>query len=85
MIPERTLDSINNYVQEGIPPGHFVQAVLENNLFEAFARGDEGNLEALLEIIEYVYNHIPAKCWGSQEKVRLWLEKSEMVRNLLTS
>ena len=74
MIPERTLESIQRYVNYKVSPGHFVRAVLENDLFEAFGRGDEENLDALKEIVIYVYSYIPSACWGSPGKVKEWLE-----------
>lgn len=73
MIPERTRNSIRRYVVDKVPPRHFVTAVLENNLFEAFGRGDEENLDALKEIVIYIYNEIPSGCWGSPRKVKAWL------------
>ena len=66
--------SLDNYVSQGIPTGGFLQAVLENNLFEAFARADSENLRDLQEIIQYCYQRLPSSCWGSPENVREWLD-----------
>jgi len=65
---------ILNYVQNRVPPGHFLYAVLTNNLREAFGRADESNTTAMRDIVAYCYNKIPATCWGSPEHVKAWLE-----------
>lgn len=78
-IPEHLLEGINRYVEERIPTGGFLRAVLENNLTESFGRADTESREALFEIVRYLYWEVPADCWGSPEKVKKWLypERSE--------
>jgi len=68
-------ESLKRYVDHGIETGSFLRAVLENNLSEAFSRADYINQTRLHEIVRYVYNHLPANCWGSEEKVKNWLNK----------
>lgn len=68
------LEAIDRYAKLKIRTGSFLQAVLENNLREAFARADEGNRAAMFEIVKYCHNNIPADCWGSEAKVAAWLE-----------
>ena len=77
MIPECTLDGIKRYVEDRIPPGGFLTAILENKLMESFLRADKENKEALFEIVSYCYNKLPIYCWGSPEKVENWLEREE--------
>ena len=77
MIPERTLDGIRRYVEDRIPPGGFLTAVLENNLKESFARADDENLVTIFELVSYIYNRIPFMCWGSPETVDKWLKREE--------
>jgi hypothetical protein len=74
-----TKNNINNYVQQHIDPGDFLQAVLANDLREAFGRADEENRYAMFEIVKYCYNHIPRNCWGSWEVVRGWLAQEPVV------
>lgn len=80
MIPERTKQTIDDYVEHGYNPGGFVSAVLENNLVDAVSRADRENLEHLSEICDYVYWKIPADCWGSTAKVKDWRKKKQMSR-----
>lgn len=70
-----TIEDILRYVNDKVPPGDFLQAVLENNLKESFQRADEDNIRSMFEIVQFIYNEIPASCWGSPEKVKKWLEK----------
>lgn len=67
--------AIDAYAKEGYPVGDFLQAVLSNDLRDAFGRADDDNLRDLHEIVRYCWWDIPGDCWGSREKVRDWLEK----------
>ena len=81
MIPQYTINAIRSYVENGIIPGGFLKAVLTNDLFGAFAHADSSNKEALSEICQYIYNEIPANCWGSKE-ILLKYSKSKLVDNV---
>jgi len=74
VIPQYTLDSLTRYVEHGIPPGSFLCAVLENNLFSAVGRADKANLAALPEIVKYVYNEVPSPAWGNSKAVSDYIE-----------
>lgn len=69
--------SLDRYAIEHIECGHFLTAVLENDLFEAVGRADSENLEVLPHICAYVYNILPATCHGSKEKVQAYLAERE--------
>ena len=72
--------SIDRYVSDGVPTGGFLQAVLENNLFEAVGRADHSSLANLQAICRYVYNEVPAPCWGSPGKVDAWFAEKRKAR-----
>ena len=74
MIPKNTLEGLERYVKDRIHPGDFLQAVLENDLALSFSKADDENRKAMFEIVNYIYNIIPSKCWGSSEQVRRWLD-----------
>ena len=76
-IPARTKNAIDYHAEHGWPVGDFVQAVLENNLVEAFKRADDENLAAMQEIVKYCYNEIPGGAWGSPAKFMAHLDKKE--------
>ena len=67
------IESIMSYVEDRVPPGDFLEAVLENDLKESFERADDDNIRSMFEIVQFIYNEIPARCWGSPEKVKEWL------------
>ncbi len=73
MLPEHMRDAARRYVENGYAPGHFLTAVLENNLVEAAARADEENQRALFQWASWLYNHVPTPAWGSSEKVTEWI------------
>lgn len=60
------------WVTRAVPPGHFLRAVLTNNLKEAFGRADHKNIAAMGHIVAYLYNEAPYQCWGSAEAVKDW-------------
>jgi len=71
-IPDPIMTAIRNHVDHGRHVGSFTTAVLENDLATAVLRGDENSLRCLQAIVKYVYNDIPSRAWGSQEKVAKW-------------
>jgi hypothetical protein len=77
MIPEGMRETVFYYVAYGLPGGHFLNAVVSNNLKEAVARADTLNTKALPEYVRYFYNHAPAECWGSEENAANWLKKGK--------
>jgi hypothetical protein len=74
-IPDRMMEPIRRYIENGIKPGDFLTAVIENNLSEAVGNADYENLENLQAFVGYFYNKAPAACWGSPEKVKKWIDK----------
>jgi hypothetical protein len=74
MIPRDIKQQIDNYIDEGIPPGDFLWAVLVNDLREAIIAADDINRYALFDIVVYLENYVPVVSWGSLDKVTLWLK-----------
>jgi hypothetical protein len=75
MIPTRTKNALDRYVNHSILPGDFLTAVLCNDLFGAMAYADSENLATLKDICMYVYWEIPGECWGNREKIDKWTER----------
>ena len=71
-IPESMVEQIRGYIDHGESVGHFLTAVLENNLKEAVGRADDENLHNLPAYVGYLYNEADSRCFGSPEKVRQW-------------
>jgi len=71
-IPSRTLDALEAWALDGDRPGGFLYAFLSNDLNHAFQRADGKNTKAIYTIYMFLYNYMPAKCWGSVEAVEEW-------------
>lgn len=71
-IPTNTLSTLDNWGKFGYECGGFLTAVLENDLFGAAARADHINIKLIPDIVRYVYNELPAACWGSPGAVKRW-------------
>jgi hypothetical protein len=74
-IREDWFGALERYLNQGISPGSFMTAVLENDLANAVGRADHQNLANLSNIVGYIYNHLPLSSWGSPEKVAKWKER----------
>lgn len=77
LMPADTKEQIDAYVRYSRPVGHFLTAVLSNDLREAIARADLHNQAALVEIVKYVWRTAPFDAWGTPERVRKWLAHNE--------
>lgn len=73
-LPEHIRRGIEDYIELHRPVGHFLTAVLTNDLREACARADQTNRYRLFDIVDWLYNEAPSVCWGSPEKVETWLK-----------
>ena len=75
LIPERMVGSLRRYIEHGIPPGHFLTAVLCNDLAEACGRADDENVVLLNVYVTFLYCYAPQGCWGSREKFESWCKQ----------
>ena len=80
-IPERMHGGLTRWIEQGIPPGDFLQAVIKNDLAEACRRADDENQHLLFDYIKYFYNHAPPQCWGSEKNFKAWVESKKRVRD----
>jgi hypothetical protein len=70
---EHMMPAIRRYIDQHIRPGHFLTAVLSNDLIEAVGHADDVNLWLLPVFVTWLYNEAPSTCWGSPEHVNIWL------------
>ncbi len=61
------------YANQGIKPGDFLTAVLENDLMEAMGRADSYNRATIHQICTFVYNELPHNSHGSPDRVAEYL------------
>jgi hypothetical protein len=74
-ITEQCKDALDLYVSHGVPPGHFLTAVICNDLLSACNHADHMNITRIPEYVKYLFNEVPGNCWGSTEAMQTWMEK----------
>jgi hypothetical protein len=75
-LPDHMKAAIDHYVTTGeMPGGHFLMAVLLNNLSDAVGSADGTSMANLPAFVGYLYNECPALCWGTLERVTAWSGK----------
>ena len=73
-LPPHLQGGVQRYIEQGIPPGGFLTAVITNNLLLAILHADSISLAALPEIVRFFYNEGPAQSWGTDEKMKWWMK-----------
>lgn len=73
VIPKHMMEKIREYIFEHHPVGHFLTAVICNDLKDAVGKADDENLPNLAAYVGFFYNEAPGTCWGSKEKMDQWL------------
>lgn len=77
-VPEYMRGAVCRYIENGIPPGDFLTAVLRNDLREACGRADDTNRHALFDYVSVLYCYAPAGSWGSPAEFRAWVARGGM-------
>ena len=70
---DHMVGAVRRYIEKRIHPGDFLTAVICNDLSKAVAHADADNAKQLVAWVRFFYNEIPAKAWGSKEKMEDWL------------
>ena len=66
--------SVELWVEQGIRPGSFLEAVLANDFAMSAVKADRLNAKYLREWALFCLNELPDACWGSREKMKIWEE-----------
>jgi hypothetical protein len=74
-IPEHMHEGLLRYIEAGVPPGHFLEAVLCNDLKHACMRADAVNQQCLFDYIQFLYQYAPSIAWGSPQKYQEWIKR----------
>jgi hypothetical protein len=59
---------------DGVPTGNFLSKMFENDLLGAVCGADEITLAGIRELMLFMHNFAPSRCWGSAERVKRWRE-----------
>jgi hypothetical protein len=76
-IPCYMHEGIILYIENHIPPGDFLSAILCNDLYEACGRADDTNCHLLYEYVSWFYGNVSDNCWGSPERYNQWIKKEK--------
>lgn len=71
-IPDYMHGGLVRWIHEGVRPGSFLAAILENDLKGAIENADENNITRIYGYMQFLYTSAPAACWGSKDKVFQW-------------
>ncbi len=74
VIPEGCRSGLELYISDGLHPGGFLSAILENDFVRAAGAADAENMANLPAYANYLYNHIPGNAWGSPTIVQDWMD-----------
>lgn len=78
LLPAHMQDGMRRYIEQRIPPGSFMEAVLANDFVAAVGKADAINSHRLNDYAMFLYNELPGRGypnspWGSYDAVRNWL------------
>jgi hypothetical protein len=71
-LPLHMQGAMQRWVENGIHPGGFLTAVLENDFVMAVSRADSVNKQNLVAYVTWLTTHAPYGCWGDRENVSNW-------------
>ena len=74
-IPGYMHGAIVRYYEEGIPPGDFLTALINNDLRETFLRADDTNAQCVKSYVTWFFNQAPAGSWGHATAVENWVKQ----------
>ena len=66
LLPHHIRDGMKMYIENGIIPGHFLQAAIKDKLVESFSRADDTNQKRMFDIANFLYNEMPSTLRGSK-------------------
>jgi len=80
ILPENLQGGMRRYIEDGIPPGGFLQACLANDLTDAVGRASSKTWEYLFSVAMFLYHELPGRGysespWGSREAITGHIER----------
>jgi hypothetical protein len=73
-VPDHLHEGLIEYLASRRPVGHFLTAVLSNDLMETCVRADPFVRSHIADVVMFLVNYASAAAWGSPAKVNAWLE-----------
>jgi len=72
-IPDELRGAFVRYIEQGIQPGSFISAALENDFCAACTHADTQNRFVLYDVAIYIYNYVPSVAWGDRRAIAAWM------------
>jgi hypothetical protein len=74
-LPAYMHGAIIRYYEKGIKPGHFLTAVINNDLKKACRHADDINRHCLFSYVMWFYNEAPGGSWGHPNATSEWCKQ----------
>ncbi len=72
-IPNQAMEEgLRRYLEHGVIPGQFLQALLANDLRDFYARADDHNAGIGHKWLMWLHWQFPANAWGSREAIQTY-------------
>ena len=72
-IPPHMRESVELYVNHGVPPGHFLTGLICKDIQMMMDHADHTNVWLIPLYYGWFYNEAPSWCWGSIDKMSKWM------------
>ncbi len=73
-LPEHMWDGLRDYVMEGVPVGSFMESILSGGAWtDVLSKADAENQRAIMSWCRFIYNYVPAACWGTHQRYNNWV------------
>ena len=80
MRTDEAVAALTSYRDNRQPLGHFLSAMLENDLASTIGHADRTSWSNLKAIFGWLWMEMPANAWGSHAAVKAWLHPEEPAR-----
>ena len=79
-LPLHLQPGIHRFIDQGIRPGHFLSAILENDLALACRLAHPDVRSRIWDIVAYIDQEAPAGAWGNAQRVERWIQEKRKHR-----
>jgi hypothetical protein len=80
LCPPEIVESFMRYIEEGVPLGDFLEAVVRDKLIDSFGRADQTNIRLMPHIAAWVYQFMPISARQYDQWLKMHAELREQNR-----
>ena len=74
-IPLHCRASMRAYIEQGVPLGAFLSAVVANDLVLSALYADNDNINRLKDYARFLQSEAPPEAWGSTKAYQKWVKR----------